>query len=231
MRILALETTVEACSVALLNNKNERFYFEQSSEKHAQRILPLIQKLLQHEKITLKQIDAIAFSCGPGNFTGVRVGTSIAQGLALGSEIPLIGISTLKIMAEQAWRELGAQRVLVAMNAKLGEIYWAEYQRNLHGSWLGKETESILNIETILNRITNLTEKWICVGSEWIQRSELTQLSLINLIKTTIVLPHAKDILPLALKILSKGIHTKVEDVAPTYLRSTEIYNKMIRIP
>ncbi|VFP88744.1 tRNA (adenosine(37)-N6)-threonylcarbamoyltransferase complex dimerization subunit type 1 TsaB [Candidatus Erwinia haradaeae] len=231
MRILALETTAEACSVALLNQKNQISYFEHCFRKHAQRILPLIKKILENEEVTLKKIDAIAFSRGPGNFTGVRIGASIAQGLALGSNIPLIGISTLEIIAERAWREEGAQRILVAMNAKIGEIYWAEYQRNLQESWIGENTEAILNIETIVNRINNLSQTWTCVGSEWMNRSELVAVSSPTLIKTKITLPHAKDILPLAKQILSEKVSSKIEDVAPRYLRNIELYKKITTTP
>lgn len=80
--------------------------------------------------LTLTDIDALAFGRGPGSFTGVRIGIGIAQGLALGANLPMIGVSTTATMAQGAWRKSGATRVLAAIDARMGEVYWAEYLRD-----------------------------------------------------------------------------------------------------
>lgn len=119
-RILAIDTATEACSVALLNHQQQLACFELCAREHTQRILPLVQQLLQEGGVALNELDALAFGRGPGSFTGVRIGIGIAQGLALGAGIPLIGISTLKTMAQSAWRRQGATRVLAAIDARMG---------------------------------------------------------------------------------------------------------------
>jgi tRNA threonylcarbamoyl adenosine modification protein YeaZ len=100
-----------------------------------------VQDVLTESGTLLTELDALAFGRGPGSFTGVRIGIGIAQGLALGAELPMIGVSTLATMAQGAWRKTGATRVLAAIDARMGEVYWAEYQRDEQGVWHGEETK------------------------------------------------------------------------------------------
>ncbi len=124
-RILALDTATEACSVAVLDGDRVYASFELCARDHTRRILPLVQQLLAVAGLTLHQMDALAFGCGPGSFTGVRIGVGIAQGLALGADLPVIGISTLQTMAQSAWRLQQSEQVLAAIDARMGEVYWA----------------------------------------------------------------------------------------------------------
>lgn len=102
MRILAIDTATEACSAALWNDGTLSAHFEICPREHTQRILPLVQEVLTESGTTLSELDALAFGRGPGSFTGVRIGIGIAQGLALGAELPMIGVSTLATMAQGA---------------------------------------------------------------------------------------------------------------------------------
>lgn len=114
-RILALDTATEACSVALWNDGEIHSLFEVCPREHTQRVLPMVQQLLADQGITLNQLDALAFARGPGSFTGVRIGIGIAQGLALGAGLPMLGVSTLATLAQGAYRLTGANRVLAAI--------------------------------------------------------------------------------------------------------------------
>ena len=134
MRILAIDTATEACSVALWNDGTVNAHFELCPREHTQRILPMVQDILTTSGTSLTDINALAYGRGPGSFTGVRIGIGIAQGLALGAELPMIGVSTLMTMAQGAWRKNGATRVLAAIDARMGEVYWAEYQRDENGN-------------------------------------------------------------------------------------------------
>ena len=129
MRILAIDTATEACSVALWNDGTIKAHFELCPREHTQRILPMVEEILAAGDLTLTDIDALAFGRGPGSFTGVRIGIGIAQGLALGANLPMIGVSTLATMAQGAWRKNGATRVLAAIDARMGEVYWADIAR------------------------------------------------------------------------------------------------------
>ena len=120
-RILAIDTATEACSVAVWNQGEIHALFELCPREHTQRILPMVQQVLAESGLALNQLDALAFGRGPGSFTGVRIGIGIAQGLALGADLPMIGVSTLQTMAQGAWRVSGAARVLAAIDARMGK--------------------------------------------------------------------------------------------------------------
>ncbi|MGM1299603.1 tRNA (adenosine(37)-N6)-threonylcarbamoyltransferase complex dimerization subunit type 1 TsaB [Enterobacter hormaechei] len=107
MRILAIDTATEACSVALWNDGTIFAHFEECPREHTQRILPLVKTILTEGNTALTDLDALAYGRGPGSFTGVRIGIGIAQGLALGADLPMIGVSTLATMAQGAWRMTG----------------------------------------------------------------------------------------------------------------------------
>lgn len=121
MRILAIDTATEACSAALWNDGALSAHFEICPREHTQRILPLVQEVLTESGTTLNELDALAFGRGPGSFTGVRIGIGIAQGLALGAELPMIGVSTLATMA----RARGAKPALPACWRPLTRV-WAK---------------------------------------------------------------------------------------------------------
>ena len=164
MRILAIDTATEACSVALWNDGTVNAHFELCPREHTQRILPMVQDILTTSGTSLTDINALAYGRGPGSFTGVRIGIGIAQGLALGAELPMIGVSTLMTMAQGAWRKNGATRVLAAIDARMGEVYWAEYQRDENGIWHGEETEAVLKPEIVHERMQQHSGEWVTVG-------------------------------------------------------------------
>ncbi|MEZ0582417.1 tRNA (adenosine(37)-N6)-threonylcarbamoyltransferase complex dimerization subunit type 1 TsaB [Erwinia sp. STN24] len=227
MRILAIDTATEACSVALLNNGKVTAHFELCAREHTQRILPLVQAQLQQEALTLNELDGLAFGKGPGSFTGVRIGTGIAQGLALGAALPLIGVSTLKTMAQSAWRLQGADRVLAAIDARMGEVYWAQYQRDEQGVWQGEETEAVLKPEDALARMTQLNGSWTMVGTGWQAYPQLSAESTLTLQATEVTLPCAEDMIPLAALELAAGNTVLPEEAEPTYLRNEVTWRKL----
>src|SRR3712207_4644337 len=120
--ILALDTATEACSVALLHNGNLTSLDELSPRTHTQRILPMVDELLSKANISLQQVDALVFGRGPGSFTGVRVGVGIAQGLALGAELPVVPVSNLLAMAQMAYEQYGATNVVALIDARMNEV-------------------------------------------------------------------------------------------------------------
>ncbi|VFP87556.1 tRNA threonylcarbamoyladenosine biosynthesis protein TsaB [Candidatus Erwinia haradaeae] len=218
MKILAFNTSTAYCSVALEQAHKKLSHVKLSARKHTQYILPLIQKILQEGAMSLHELDALAFNRGPGSFAGIRVGITVAQGLALGSGLPLIGLSTLQILAQAAWNRLFSPRVLVAMSTNTGHIYWAEYQRNHLGNWQSECGETILQPQDILERMKTLTGRWTCVGTGWKSCPELIDQSSLDLLISNIDLPHAKDMLPLAKIMLILGSTVSPETIEPKYL-------------
>ncbi|UXY12942.1 tRNA (adenosine(37)-N6)-threonylcarbamoyltransferase complex dimerization subunit type 1 TsaB [Kosakonia sp. ML.JS2a] len=227
MRILAIDTATEACSVALWNDGTTFAHFELCPREHTQRILPLVQDVLHDAKISLTQLDALAFGRGPGSFTGVRIGIGIAQGLALGAELPMIGVSTLATMAEGAWRKTGATRVLAAIDARMGEVYWAEYQRDEQGVWQGEESEAVLNPQAVMARLQQLDGQWATVGTGWAAWPEMASTCALSLIEGETTLPAAEDMLPIARRLFTEQHTVAVEHAEPVYLRNEVAWKKL----
>ncbi|MCP9267005.1 tRNA (adenosine(37)-N6)-threonylcarbamoyltransferase complex dimerization subunit type 1 TsaB [Xenorhabdus bovienii] len=225
-RILAIDTATEACSVALWNESVIEAQFEISPREHTQRILPMVQAVLSQGNLSLQQLDALAFGRGPGSFTGVRIGIGVAQGLALGAELPMLGVSSLKTMAQGAFRLKGAQNVLVAIDARMGEVYWGQYTRNSQGEWQGDETEAVLKPEQAQAVMNALTGVWAIAGTGWEAYPQLLDTHL-DLVKSDITLPHAEDMLPLAVQMWKAGEATAVEHAEPVYLRNEVTWKKL----
>ncbi len=227
MRILAIDTATEACSVALWNDGTTFAHFELCPREHTQRILPLVRAALADAEVKLTDLDALAFGRGPGSFTGVRIGIGIAQGLALGAELPMIGVSTLATMAQGAWRKTGATRVLAAIDARMGEVYWAEYQRDADGVWHGEETEAVLKPEAVSDRLQQLDGSWAMVGTGWGAWPELAAKSPVTLTDGEMLLPTAEDMLPIARQLFAAQKWVAVEQAEPVYLRNEVAWKKL----
>ncbi|EUL37398.1 universal bacterial protein YeaZ [Enterobacter hormaechei subsp. hoffmannii UCI 50] len=227
MRILAIDTATEACSVALWNDGTTFAHFEECPREHTQRILPLVKTILTEGNTVLTDLDALAYGRGPGSFTGVRIGIGIAQGLALGADLPMIGVSTLATMAQGAWRMTGASRVLAAIDARMGEVYWAEYTRDENGVWHGEESEAVLKPEAVTERLKQLTGEWATVGTGWPAWPEMAKDTGLTLVDGNMLLPAAEDMLPVACQQLAAGKTVAVEHAEPVYLRNTVAWKKL----
>ncbi|BDH45497.1 tRNA (adenosine(37)-N6)-threonylcarbamoyltransferase complex dimerization subunit type 1 TsaB [Salmonella enterica subsp. enterica serovar Choleraesuis] len=227
MQILAIDTATEACSVALWQDGRTSAHFELCAREHTQRILPMVRDILNQGLVSLSEISVLAFGRGPGSFTGVRIGIGIAQGLALGANLPMVGVSTLATMAEGAWRKTGATRVLAAIDARMGEVYWAEYQRDESGSWHGEQTEAVLKPEAVTERLMALSGEWATVGTGWQAWPEMASGTPVTLTDGQTQLPEAEDMLPLALEKFRRGESVAVEDAQPVYLRNEVAWKKL----
>lgn len=123
MRVLALDTATEACSVALLDGEESIGRFAELGKTHAQQILGMVDTVLAEAQLSLSMLDGIAASIGPGSFTGVRISVSVAQGLAFGANLRVVPVGTLEALAYQALRR-GSAQVLACLDARMGEVYW-----------------------------------------------------------------------------------------------------------
>jgi len=131
VRLLALETSTEFCSVALWQDGVLTGCSEAVGQTHSERLMPMLDDVLRAAGIKLAQLDGLAFGTGPGSFTGVRIACGVVQGLALGAALPVAGICTLLALAEAC----GQERVIAALDARMGELYLAAYRRGATGGW------------------------------------------------------------------------------------------------
>ncbi|MDR0807470.1 MAG: tRNA (adenosine(37)-N6)-threonylcarbamoyltransferase complex dimerization subunit type 1 TsaB [Enterobacteriaceae bacterium] len=233
-RILALDAATEACSVAIWNDGEIHALYELCPREHTQRMLPMVQQILLESGLKLSDLDALAFGSGPGSFTGVRIGIGIAQGLALGADLPVIGLSTLNTMAQGAFRMTGASQVLAAIDARMGEVYWGQYQRNTQGQWHVIGSEQVLPPEKVTELLQStvihdesLDKTWATVGTGWQAYPDMATSSDIIFTDGKMLLPQAEDMLPLALERWNNGEVQAVEDVQPVYLRNEVTWKKL----
>jgi tRNA threonylcarbamoyladenosine biosynthesis protein TsaB len=126
--LLAIETSSELASCALLVGTTVTTRESSGVRTHSQQVLPMVQDLLQGAGIALADVDAIAFGAGPGSFTGVRTACGITQGLAFGANLPVLPLITLDAMALACREHSGANDILVLLDARMGEVYWAQYR-------------------------------------------------------------------------------------------------------
>jgi tRNA threonylcarbamoyladenosine biosynthesis protein TsaB len=130
MKILALDASTEQCTVALWQDGRVNCKERCLSQQHSEQLLPMVQELLDRTKLDRESLEGIAFGSGPGSFTGLRVACGVAQGLALGLNLPVVGVCTLLAMAEAAQ----AKQVIACLDARLGEVYHAQYKKQ-GGIW------------------------------------------------------------------------------------------------
>ena len=131
MKILAVETSTEYCSVALWQDGAVSERCELVGQKHSEVLMAMLDALLKDAGIRINQVDGIAFGKGPGSFTGVRIACGVAQGLALGADLSVVGVCTLQALAETS----GKDKVIAAIDARMSELYFAAYEKR-NGEWL-----------------------------------------------------------------------------------------------
>jgi tRNA threonylcarbamoyladenosine biosynthesis protein TsaB len=128
MQILALDTSTETCTVALGDGVRWLERAAPAGQSHSELLLPMIRALLAEAGLELAELGGVAFGAGPGSFTGLRIACGVAQGLAYGAKLPLVGVGTLEAMAETARVRHGTTRVVAALDARMLEVYVAAYE-------------------------------------------------------------------------------------------------------
>lgn len=214
-KILALDTSTEACSAALLYGTDIIERFEALPRGHAGRILGMLEEVLAEAGLAIAELDAVAFCRGPGAFTGVRIACGVVQGIAFGADLPVAPLSTLAVLAQGALREHGAQRVVAAIDARMAEVYIGEY-RAVNGLMTLQGEEAVAAPET-LGPVAG--DPWVGVGTGWAAYGEALQARLGTPVAALDALPRARDCLPLAAAVLAEGRAVSAFEAVPVYLR------------
>ncbi|MGL4827302.1 MAG: tRNA (adenosine(37)-N6)-threonylcarbamoyltransferase complex dimerization subunit type 1 TsaB [Vibrionaceae bacterium] len=222
--ILAIDTTTENCSVAVRHNGEELVCSELAQQSHAAKILPMVDNVLAQAQLSLEQLDVIAFGRGPGSFTGVRIGVSVAQGLAFARDLPLVGISSLAALAQQTYRLQGKTQVLSAIDARMQEIYVGGYVRGEDGDWRSAIPEQVVAPEKFAPEFIG---EWVGAGTGWQTYPErAAQLNLPNFTPAALY-PMAQDMAFLAQFAWARGEAVAPELAQPVYLRDTVTWQKL----
>lgn len=230
MRILALDTSTEFLSLALMLDGKNYTRDIHAGQTHSQQILPVLRELLDEAGVTLQSLDGIAFGEGPGSFTGLRIGCGVAQGLAFGANLPVVGVSTLLALAHGAYVETNAQKVIASLDARMGEIYHAAYERIYEES--GEEADegsgetwreicppSLCKAE---NSPTINGQDWVGVGSAWGVYAQQLNNYYAQQVTNSLpnINPKALTIAQLAAPIFQAGLGRPAHQAAPVYIRN-----------
>ena len=222
MNILAIETGTDACSCALLYAAEIIALHAVEPRRHTELLLPMIDSVLEDSGVGLGSLDAIAFGRGPGSFTGLRIACAVAQGLAFGADRPLVAVSTLQTVAAGMHRTTGARRVLVAFDARMGEVYWGGFE------WDGVTMAPVFDESVSPPHAVPVPagDGWAQAGPGWrAYRADLEGRLAGHLAhRPNMVdarrLPEAVDMLEPARLAIEADLVVAPEDAAPVYLRS-----------
>lgn len=224
MKILALDTATEACSVALLHEPQLWTRELELQRGHSERILGMIDEVLGAGGLSLAALDGLAFGRGPGAFTGVRLAASIAQGLAFAAGLPVAPISDLRAIAQRVLLEVeDAASVLVANDARMHEVYWAWYRRGSDG-WAEPLTQEAVGSPDRVPLIEAAPPR-IGAGRGFRAYPQLAHRLALEGVRDDL-LPRAQEMARIAVIELASGRGVSPEEAVPQYLR-----NEVARIP
>lgn len=213
MKILALDTSTEYCSVALWRDGSVDVRDAMAGQTHSQLLLPMVDQLLQRHGLALQDLDGIAFGCGPGSFTGLRIACGVTQGLAFGRGLPVVGISTLLALAEAVQSE----RVVCCLDARMGEIYHAAYARS-GGGWRTVHEAALCAPDSAPSLPSG---SWVgCGGAFSVYGTALKKRyeGRLSEIRPDLY-PHAREIAALGARQFEQGNGLRADEALPVYLR------------
>ena len=210
MNILAIDTCTEVASITLYSSDVKTSRKVSDVAKSSGHILKLCDEVFSEADTKLSEVDFIAYTKGPGTFTGVRMCIGVVQGLSLACNIPTLGFSTLELLSYRASKKFKTQKVATAIDARMGEVYWAVY------------IEGIVKSERICKpeQVDKLSAEFVGVGSGWkIYKDSLIKASEIKCIEPEFY-PDSSDLVDLSILSIELGKKATHELPQPTYLRN-----------
>jgi tRNA threonylcarbamoyladenosine biosynthesis protein TsaB len=219
VHLLAIETSTPACSAALWLDGDVLERYALAPRQHAALMLPMIESLLLEAGITVSQLDAIAFGCGPGSFTGVRIAASVVQGIAFAAGLPVVPVSTLAALAQGGMRLTDGRQVLAALDARKAEVYWGCYTDTGTGTVVLQGNECLCAPAAVSCPDGN---DWVGVGSGW----EAYGDDLMKRVGEQVIRvlpdfePRAADVARLGSHDFRQGKTLSPEAAVPVYLRN-----------
>jgi tRNA threonylcarbamoyladenosine biosynthesis protein TsaB len=217
MRLLALDTSSDACSVALQLGDDVAENHVLGAREHTRILVPMIRNLLDEAGVALGDLDAIVLGNGPGSFIGMRIGASVAQGLAHGAALDIVPVSSLLAVAAAALETCTEDTVVVAQDARMSEVYWGEYCRAGRGVPELAEEERIVAAGFAWQG----AGAFIAAGSGWDRYPSLMAANQASVASQSPEKnPRARHLLTPGAVLLSRGDAVRPEQLAPAYLRS-----------
>jgi tRNA threonylcarbamoyladenosine biosynthesis protein TsaB len=216
VKLLGFETSSERGSVALLIGNDVVQADIATPREQTQKLLDLAAELLADGGCALAELNGIAFGRGPGSFTGLRVAAAVAQGFALTTGVALLPVSSLAALAQGAWRTARVAHCLIALDARMGEIYCGEFEIAA-GLAVPRRAEALLKPARL---VAPAGAGWAALGNGFAVHAQALAPVCGGAERVlTDVSPAARDLFPLAAADLAAGRSAAVEDALPVYLR------------
>lgn len=227
--ILAIETATDACSVALLAAGGLAVRHAVAPRRHAELVLAMVDEVLAEAGRDLASIGAVAFGRGPGSFTGVRIAAGVAQGLAFGADLPVVAVSTLHALAEGTRRRSGATRVLAALDARMGEVYWGAYRAATAEGALVEALPECVRAPHLVPLPDG--DGWVGAGPGWEACREALSARAGAALAGVHArdLPEARDVAAIAAVLAARSGGGPPESAVPVYLRDRVAVAKAAR--
>lgn len=221
MKILGIDTTGQAASAALVEDDKLIAEFTLNYKlTHSQTIMPMIAQIIEQTETDKASIDAIACACGPGSFTGLRIGAATAKGLALALDKPIIAVPTLDALA---YNLFGTDKFICPiMDARRNQVYAAFYQ--WEGGGLNRLTEYMAeSIETIISFAENFESEVIFLGDGVpVHRDRLEENPSFLFSPAYCNQQRAATVANLGAKLAEQGIARKGDAFELIYLRKSQ---------
>lgn len=217
MRLLSLDTATEACSAALWIDGDVRARFEIAGRTHTQALLPMVHGLMAEAALGFSQLDGLVCGVGPGSFAGVRIGVGYAKGLAMALDLPVLPVTSLELLAQQAIGR-GAEQVLAAIDARMSEIYFGAYTADARGVATLQGPAQLASPEQMGFAGPG---DWFGVGTGWGTYERVLRARIVaNLLDVDpAALPRAQDAFARAVPAFIAGRVDSADELAPVYLR------------
>lgn len=219
MNLLAFDTSTEAFSIATSRDDVVTEEFFVPEQKHTEILLAGIEKALQDSSLSFAELDALVYGRGPGAFTGVRLAVAVAQGLGFSTDLPVVGVSSLAAVAQQVYADTGHRKVIVALDARMSEVYCAAYEFSTAG-----EAHCVVSEQVCEPGSLAIPDSggWVSAGTGWSAYAEEFSMAVQDVIElhTEILYPRASAMLALAARDLNDGLATSAAAAVPVYLRN-----------
>jgi tRNA threonylcarbamoyladenosine biosynthesis protein TsaB len=217
MTLLAFETSSNTCSIGLMKDNQRFLRHELLPQQHGNVALNWVQEILKEAKITVSDLSAIAFSCGPGSFTGIRIGAAIAYGLARPYDIRLISVPSLCVFAQGIYHSYGYKKVIALIDARMKQAYYGCYVLGSQLLMEPQRADALINQESIASP-----------GEGWVLVTDLVDFEIFFTDKAhfsnviTQFYPNASDVISLAQNQIKKSTGHSFEQALPVYLRGED---------
>jgi tRNA threonylcarbamoyladenosine biosynthesis protein TsaB len=221
--LLAIDTSTENCSVALVHDGKLTTRDIESPREHSQKLLPFVEEVLDSAGVSLGNLDGLVVGAGPGSFTGVRIGVSMAQGLAFSADLPVYPVCSLQALAQQAIRKNDVAGVVACIDARMGEVYYALYA-NENGVAVAQSEPAVAKPDTNLID-TGRLKGWGTAGTGWDVYADILDEHHELKHSDNSRLPLAEDMLTV---VNGAGVEpVQAEQLEPLYVRNEVTWKKL----